>query len=60
MAMVQAMIDAGQAPPEVMEAVRRGGKVKVTPRGEIVIEAPPSDGAANAPSATSAPRAPKS
>jgi len=43
MAMVQAMIDAGQAPPEVMEAVRRGGKVKVTARGEIVIEAPPRE-----------------
>ncbi len=41
MAMVQAMIDAGQAPPEVIDAVRRGGKIKISPRGEIVIEAPP-------------------
>ena len=41
LAMVQAMIDAGQAPPEVMEAVRKGGTLKITPRGEIVIEAPP-------------------
>ncbi|MEZ5965189.1 MAG: preprotein translocase subunit SecA [Planctomycetota bacterium] len=46
MAMVQAMIDAGQAPPEVMEAVRRGGKLKISPRGEIVIEAPPTEAGA--------------
>jgi preprotein translocase subunit SecA len=48
LAMVQAMIDAGQAPPEVMEAVRKGGKLKITPRGEIVIEAPPGQAPAPA------------
>jgi preprotein translocase subunit SecA len=41
LAMAQAMIDAGQAPPEVLDAMRRGGKLKVSPRGEIVIEGPP-------------------
>ena len=41
MAMVQAMIDAGQAPPQVIEAVRKGGKIKIDQKGQVVIEPPP-------------------
>jgi preprotein translocase subunit SecA len=34
-AMIDAMIAAGQAPPEVMEAVAKGAKVTVAPRAEV-------------------------
>jgi preprotein translocase subunit SecA len=46
--MAEAMIAAGQAPPEVLEAVSRGAKLKVNARGEVVLEMPPAAAAPGA------------
>jgi preprotein translocase subunit SecA len=53
-AMVDAMIAAGQAPPEVMQAVAQGAEVSIGPRGSRGRAAPPA-GKANRPGAPQPP-----